>query len=363
MRYLRAEEDADRANARVADKVMLALPRELSAKERVELVRNFAEEVTKGRAPWLAAFHDKGEDRRNPHCHLVIRDRDPQTKRRVIGMSEAGSTEMLRKLWEQHANRALKAAGSAERIDRRTLAAQGIERTPTIHEGPRAQEMDARGAHPRSRVIDARNGRGAKRRARRIDYGRIDQGISRPAYNRAIRDRQKEAEYWSAIDADKQRRDFESLGYTDGQQQAHSMARADQRDRERVRPGNPKPTKQSLTSDRDERAPKVAKKSVVLHSSSQYPEKDNTPTFSERLARRRADNPSPDVKPLNSDDKRRPHQPSFSERMAMRSRDENMRPPSSSSFSERRSNEPANRTSINPTGPQRNKEPDRRRRR
>lgn len=213
--YLRRMEDCDRANARVADKVRLALPRELNEKQRADLVRDFAEEVTQGRAPWLAAFHDRGKDAHNPHCHLLIRDRDPDTGRRVIGMSEGGSTEKLREAWERHANQALANAGRPERIDRRTLQDQGIARTPTIHEGPRSQEMVKRGARPASRPINRRNQPGARSRSRVVDYPAIDAGRSRPAYNAAVRSagRESEADLWAAIDADQQRGEFEARGY------------------------------------------------------------------------------------------------------------------------------------------------------
>lgn len=213
MRYLREEEDRDRANARVADKLMLALPRELSKSQRIALVAGYAESITKGRAPWLAAFHDKGKDADNPHCHLILRDRDPKTGRRVIQTSEPGSTERFRQAWERHANQALKMAGREERIDRRTLRAQGIDREPTIHEGPRAQEMDARGAKHRSKVREARNAPGARNGTRKVDYRDIDQGRSRPAYNRMIRARETESDYWAAIDADQRQREFEDLGH------------------------------------------------------------------------------------------------------------------------------------------------------
>ncbi|MBS0533106.1 MAG: MobA/MobL family protein [Proteobacteria bacterium] len=213
MSFFRKAEDSSRKNARVADKIMLALPKELTAKQRHELVRAFAEEVSKGKAPWLAAYHEKGKDKRNPHCHLVFHDRDPKTAKRVIGMSEKGSTERLREAWERHANLALERAGHEARIDRRTLAAQGIEREPTIHEGPRSREMDRRGARPKSRSRSYRNGRGARRRERRVDYGKIDRGLSRPEYNRSIRAQQAETEQelWAAVDADRRNRELATL--------------------------------------------------------------------------------------------------------------------------------------------------------
>lgn len=204
-------ENADRKNGRVADKLMLALPRELDAERRAQLVRGFAEEVTQGRAPWLAAFHDKGKDAHNPHAHLVIRDRDPETGKRVAELSEKGSTDRLRALWETHANRALEVAGKPERIDRRTLEAQGIVREPTVHEGPKAQQMDQRGAQPESRMRRYRNRPGSHLPYRQVDYRALDDGRSRPEHNRQVRGRETPADYWEAIDADKREQELGQL--------------------------------------------------------------------------------------------------------------------------------------------------------
>jgi hypothetical protein len=237
--HLKQCEDQDRKNARVIDKVMLALPKELSQTERIGLIREFAEHVTKGRAPWLAAFHDKGKDTQNPHCHLVIRDRDPKTGKRVIGTSEIGSTERLRESWEKYANQALQRAGRAERIDRRTLAEQGIEREPTIHEGPQSQAMDKRGAHPQSRQRRLRNRPGAKRRHRNVDYRLIDKGNSRPQVNRMRRNAAQETErdYWHAIDSHNQARELQDLAALHNPHKEHAMPR-------------PTPPKRQVVKDR-----------------------------------------------------------------------------------------------------------------
>ena len=82
--WLDRQEEADRKNARVIDKVTIALPRELDAVQRVELVRAFAAEVTQGRVAWLAAVHDQGKDADNPHAHVVLRDRDLQTGKMAL---------------------------------------------------------------------------------------------------------------------------------------------------------------------------------------------------------------------------------------------------------------------------------------
>src|ERR1700759_1297741 len=56
--WLDKEEQSDRKNARVIDKVIVALPNELAHDQNVELLRAFGERMTKGRASWAAAIHD-----------------------------------------------------------------------------------------------------------------------------------------------------------------------------------------------------------------------------------------------------------------------------------------------------------------
>ena len=210
--WIRKQERQDRSNARVADKVLLALPRELNGVQRAELIRAFAEAVTAGKASWLAAFHESGEDRHNPHVHLLVRDRDQETGKRVCGMSERGSTERLRELWERYSNEALERAGRPERIDRRTLKAQGIERAATIHEGLSARDMEGRRIPFQSKRRERRNGPGARSKTRTVNYGRVDQSRSRPAYNRYIKETQ--AEYFAALDRDAVIREWEAQDRT-----------------------------------------------------------------------------------------------------------------------------------------------------
>ena len=133
--WLNEQEAGDRKNARVIEKIMVALPRELHPLQRQRLVRDYCERITRGRAPWLAAIHDRGKDAANPHAHIIIRDRDVQTGRRVAELSEKGSCQRLRALWEETANEALSRAGQAVRIDRRSLQAQKRAGLPGRHRG------------------------------------------------------------------------------------------------------------------------------------------------------------------------------------------------------------------------------------
>ncbi|RMJ20948.1 hypothetical protein PHISP_08186 [Aspergillus sp. HF37] len=134
--WLDRQEEADRKNARVIDKVTIALPRELNAVQRVELVRAFA-----------------AEDADNPHAHVVLRDRDLETGKMALRMSQSGSTEMLRGTWERVCNAALERAGMDERIDRRTLEARASNGEPQGSWKIAALTEERAAAHGRLRPV------------------------------------------------------------------------------------------------------------------------------------------------------------------------------------------------------------------
>lgn len=135
-RWLNEAEQSDRKNARVIDKIMLALPLELDATQRETLIRAFLQALAANRVPWLAALHDGPRDAHNPHAHILLRDRAQETGQRVTKLSDKGSTQRLRLLWETCLNRALEAQGSPKRVSRLSLVAQGLKRLPERHRGP-----------------------------------------------------------------------------------------------------------------------------------------------------------------------------------------------------------------------------------
>lgn len=142
-------EQRDRINARVIDKITVALPIELDSDERVELVRQFAKDLCQSRIPWVAAFHDRDEDQQNPHVHMILRDRDFQTGKRVLNTSARGSTEQLRQAWELTVNEALERRGISARVSRLSNEARGIEVAATVHLGPSAEHLEERGVKTR----------------------------------------------------------------------------------------------------------------------------------------------------------------------------------------------------------------------
>ena len=196
------ERDA-RKNARLCDKIRLALPRELDEAQRAQLVQDYMGDLTQARVPWYAAIHQTGKDAHNPHAHIVVVDRDIETGKRVLALSDStrdrqkknlpgpSAVEWVRERWEHHANAALERGGHEARIDRRTLEAQGIDRTPQIHIGPRAQHIDTTVKRPESKVVPDPTPR---QPSREIDYPVIDAGRTRRERNAEIIDLNLERE-------------------------------------------------------------------------------------------------------------------------------------------------------------------------
>ncbi len=189
------QEKADRKNARMSDRFIGALPRELTPEQCIEAVEKFCRDVTQDRVPWHFALHleleRKGEPDWNPHTHIIFRDRDIETGRRSLYTSagpkerrelsekgiDAWSTTRFREKWSRDLNHALFRAGHDERIDHRTLKEQGIDRDPQIHVGP--------GSHNAAKKGHEFQSRDRLRGERTIPYTVIDE-VTRAEHNRQI---------------------------------------------------------------------------------------------------------------------------------------------------------------------------------
>jgi hypothetical protein len=157
-----ANKEGVAANARIADTIIIALPIEMTPAQRHEAIAGFMQAIGKGRIAWLAAFHDLGKDAHNPHCHLIFRDADVDTGRKVVGTTTSAkdvkeaeahgwrvpprmTTADLRKAWCDHLNGETQRHGIDVRFDQRRLKERGIEREPEIHVGPKAMSMAKNG--------------------------------------------------------------------------------------------------------------------------------------------------------------------------------------------------------------------------
>lgn len=157
----KVEAGEKRKDAQTARELEFMLPREVSPDQRIALARDYMRQafVAKGAVVDLA-WHNKvaSDGLEHPHCHALITMRpladsgfgpkarhdwvpDPAGRTHADGrpvMIESNPDswnsvvyfEQCREDWEKLANQALADAGSAARIDRRSLLARGLSRLP-----------------------------------------------------------------------------------------------------------------------------------------------------------------------------------------------------------------------------------------
>jgi ATP-dependent exoDNAse (exonuclease V) alpha subunit len=150
-----AEKAETRKNSTVGREFEIALPAELGARGRQELVMNFARELVArhGMAVDVAihAPHRHG-DQRNYHAHLLCSTRRLtaegfKEKTRELDDLWKGPAEVTRwrGRWADMQNEYLAEHGLSARVDHRSLKEQGIDRAPTYHKGPAVTGMERRG--------------------------------------------------------------------------------------------------------------------------------------------------------------------------------------------------------------------------
>ena len=140
-----------RKDAQLVREVMVALPAELTHAQKQALIREYVQDefVEQGMIADIG-YHDFNSH--NPHVHIMLTMREVDAEGFGKKRREWNKRQLLerqRKAWEEYANRALERAGFEERIDRRTLKEQGIEREPQVHLGAQVLEMEARGVQTR----------------------------------------------------------------------------------------------------------------------------------------------------------------------------------------------------------------------
>jgi hypothetical protein len=209
-----AEELALKSSGRVCERFTIALPVEATEAQREHLVSAYAEHLTLGISGYIAAIHDKkGNARQNPHFHLVCFDTKVATggrgrPRSVLGMARNNAVENAAHDWASIHNRLMDewGYGPESMIDHRSFLERGIDRIPTIHEGPGARAVSKRrppkakaewrkvdGGHTRAdanNIIREINSMKEKRDGRRFDrLGSDNQGDATRGKSRVPWDR------------------------------------------------------------------------------------------------------------------------------------------------------------------------------
>tara|TARA_R110002051_G_scaffold269600_1_gene329799 strand:- start:11106 stop:12095 length:990 start_codon:yes stop_codon:yes gene_type:complete len=189
----RVERAEKRIDAQLMREVEITLPRELPRDDQIAVVRRFVRErfVTQGMvADFAIHVPDAADGKEQPHAHVMLtlrrldaesetgfsptKERDwnehediarlvadarkrfnntaaPEDKEALDAAEAQRNVNIWRRDWATYANRALADAGSAARIDHRTLEAQGIFRLPLPNLGL-ARHIEKAYAHLKDRV-------------------------------------------------------------------------------------------------------------------------------------------------------------------------------------------------------------------
>jgi ATP-dependent exoDNAse (exonuclease V) alpha subunit len=191
-----------RGDAQLAREINLALPRELGAAQRQELLLKFVQEVFVDHGMVAdVAIHEpvpgKNVSPDNHHAHIMLAlRRVTRAGLHRVKTREWNSRALLeqwRARWGAYQNRALAGGGRSERVDHRTLVVQRhealgkgdralalvLDREPSLHVGPRAGRIAAKGRTlSQERFVGPVRRRGSRREVarRRVDYRAIDKG-------------------------------------------------------------------------------------------------------------------------------------------------------------------------------------------
>lgn len=136
-----------RSDAQLSREINIALPRELNLENQIKLTKEFVNDnfVNKGMVADISIHSTKSD---NPHAHIMLTLRELDEDgfgKKNREWNKKDLLEQWRESWAEYANRALEKENINERIDHRTLEAQGIERVPQLHLGPTANAMENRG--------------------------------------------------------------------------------------------------------------------------------------------------------------------------------------------------------------------------
>lgn len=162
-------------NSQLAREIELAIPKELSPEQQIELVREYVKDnfVSVGMCADIA-IHDKKDG--SPHAHIMltmrpleqngewgakskkeyITDKNGEriklkngnfkTKKvDTVDWNEQSKAELWRSKWAELANKYLEQNSIADRIDHRSFERQGTEQIPTVHLGVAASQMERKG--------------------------------------------------------------------------------------------------------------------------------------------------------------------------------------------------------------------------
>lgn len=165
----KAEQAEKRKDARVGREYIIAIPHELmqegKRKQGLECVLEYCDRIAKRYNVAIEfAIHDQDNGNKNFHAHILTTTRKATFKDSELVLTEKSDLELsdkklrqlgkktgkeqitsLRKLNADVSNKHLAKNGFDERVDHRTLDAQGIDRLPKLHLTRAEMELEKRG--------------------------------------------------------------------------------------------------------------------------------------------------------------------------------------------------------------------------
>nr|CRY93704.1 hypothetical protein [uncultured prokaryote] len=148
------EEKENRKNSQFCRSFDIALMKELSLSQNIELIRKWANEnyVKRGLVADIAIHaphrNADGTTNENLHAHILIPTRKMNSDGWAEKDREANDRDFLKQVrtsWADVVNSKFQRLGISEQIDERTLEEQGIDREPQQHIGAKATAMQRKG--------------------------------------------------------------------------------------------------------------------------------------------------------------------------------------------------------------------------
>lgn len=142
------ERSERRKDSQLCREFILAVPRELDDRQQFELAVEWAQRelLSKGMIAEVSLHHP---NKRNPHVHILCTMRTIEGEKFSAKKPREWNDKALlldqRESWCNAENDALEKAGRPERVDHRSLIAQGIDRKPEPKIGKEAMGLQKRG--------------------------------------------------------------------------------------------------------------------------------------------------------------------------------------------------------------------------
>lgn len=141
--FVNSYEESSRKNARILEKIEVALPVEFSKEQQILVVRDYLKNLGENQLTNYSFAIHKNEI--NPHCHISFVAVNEENKRLIDISSGKNSTLKHRETWANTVNQFAEKNGFDFRIDHRSYLDQGIDKIPTKHigwkDGERRQEI------------------------------------------------------------------------------------------------------------------------------------------------------------------------------------------------------------------------------